>query len=266
MSPRMGARLQGKRALVTGASSGIGEAIARALAAQGADLILVARREDRLVALAEQLQAAHGVEVWPLVSDLARRGGAEAVVRAVHESGLPVDFLVNNAGVGLAGRDLDLPNEDVERMLDLNVRALVLLTRAFATDMAARGYGRILQVASTAAAQPTPGYAAYAASKAFVVHYSEALNHELSGSGVRVTTLCPGVTETGFFEVAHARLGRYQRATLMQPEAVAAAGLTAMMRGQGSVTPGAINRVGSVITGLLPRALAAALVAALLKR
>ncbi|MBN2799854.1 MAG: SDR family oxidoreductase [Deltaproteobacteria bacterium] len=257
--------LAGRWALITGASAGLGAAFATLLAERGVNLVLVARREERLQALAARLRSERGVEVRVFAQDLAAPGGPEALYAAVTGAEIAVDLLINNAGFGLEAPDLSLAWEDLSRMLDLNVGAVMLLTRLFGADMVGRGFGRVLQVSSIAAAQPTPGYAAYAATKAFVLHYSEALNHELSGTGVRVTTLCPGVTDTEFFQVSGQALGRYQRAAMMPARDVAMTGLRAMTRGQASVTPGLLNKISSALVRLLPRPLAAALVSAILR-
>ncbi|GAA5440743.1 hypothetical protein Dcae01_02263 [Deinococcus caeni] len=185
-------------ALITGASSGIGESLARQLAAHGAHLILVARTEDRLHALAAELGARYRVQVHVLPADLNRPGAAAELHAAVQARGLNVDILVNNAGLGGYGEFSAQPPAEIDRMIAVNIGALTGLTRAFLPDMLARGRGRVLNVASTAAFQPGPLMAVYYATKAYVLSFSEAVAEEVAGSGVFVTALCPGPVQTGF--------------------------------------------------------------------
>jgi hypothetical protein len=185
-------------ALVTGASSGIGEQFARALADRGWDLLLVARSEAKLRALAEELRRAHGCEVQVLAADLARPGGVELAVNGFDKWGRELDLLVNNAGVGTYGPFHALPLQRELEMIDLNVRALVALTGHFLPAMLSRGRGGIIQLASTTSFQPVPYMATYAATKGFVLYFGEAIAREVKGTGVRVLTVCPGHTPTGF--------------------------------------------------------------------
>ena len=190
-------------ALVTGASSGIGAELARIHAAKGGDLIVVARRRDRLDALASELRDAHGVAVEVVEADLSTSAGVETVASACE--GREVDVLVNNAGFGGRGEFLEHDRERELRMIDLNVRALVDLTHRFAAPMVARGRGRILQVGSTAGFLPGPMQATYFATKAFVNSHAQALAEELRGTGVTVTVLAPGAVDTEFMDVADMR-------------------------------------------------------------
>lgn len=185
-------------ALITGASAGIGAEFARYHAFRNGDLILVARRLDKLDALKAELEAAHGVTIHTIAQDLGAQGGADALVAAVKTLGLSVDILINNAGFGGHGRhvDRDLANE--QDMIDLNVKALVTLSHAFGGKMAANGGGKILQVGSTAGMMPGPLQAIYFATKAFVQSYSQALDQELRDHGVTCTVLAPGYVETEF--------------------------------------------------------------------
>jgi len=189
-------------ALVTGASAGIGEAFARALAARGMDLVVVARRRDRLVALANELATAHRVRVEPIAHDLGRPDVHRSLPAAVAEVGLDVGLLVNNAGFGSYGRFVDSDIDDQARMVDLNCRVPVVLSRAFLPGMLARGAGAIVLVASIAGYQPTPLLATYGASKAFDLMFGEALWAELRGEGIAVLALSPGSTPTEFQHVA----------------------------------------------------------------
>ena len=225
-----------KLALITGASSGIGESFARQLAALGKDLIVVARREDKLVALAEDLSAAHGVQVHVIAADLAWPGAAAALFEQTERLGLAVDLLVNNAGFAQVGAFADLPFDAQAAMVRLNVGAVVELTRLYLPAMRRRRRGGIINVASNAAFQPVPYMSLYAATKAFVLHFSEGLNEEVKGDGVRVLALCPGATATGFWSVAGVLEDRTGMMT--SPDKVAAAALRALERGRAFVVPG----------------------------
>jgi short-subunit dehydrogenase len=196
---RFGTR-RGDSAMVTGASSGIGETFARTLAARGVDVLLTAHPAEaqRLQELADELGSRHAVRCAALPVDLAERAGPEQLRARADALGFEPDLLVNNAGLGYAGHFYELPLEDELRMLHLNVEALVALTRLYAPAMVARGSGAIVNVASTAAFQPVPYFSVYAASKAFVVRLSEALWAELHGAGVRVVTVCCGPVDTKF--------------------------------------------------------------------
>jgi short-subunit dehydrogenase len=184
--------------LVTGASSGLGTHFAELLARDGHDVIVVARSEERLSALKQKLEAAHGVAVHVLPADLADPAAPQRLFDQVTAKGLRVDVLVNNAGFGSTGPFLDLPLATEAEMVEVNCTALLKLTHLFAGPMKARGFGRILNIASTAGFQPGPFMATYYATKAFVVSFSEALADELEGTGVTVTCSCPGATGTGF--------------------------------------------------------------------
>ncbi len=251
--------LVGARALVTGASSGIGAEIARALAEKGVHLVLAARRQQRLDDLAEELGNAHGVMVDRIRVDLAAEGGAAALIAAVEELGVEIDVLVNNAGVGIHGPGLDHGWEAEQDMLRLNVFAVAQLTKHFGRAMRVRARGHILQVASTAAFQPCPTYAAYGASKAFVLHHAEALGEELRDSGVVVTVLCPGSTNTEFFQVSGNERGALQESTSLDPDEVARVAVDAMLRGRRSVVTGLSNRLSVLGLRLIPRRLQATL-------
>lgn len=245
-------------ALVTGASSGLGVAFARELASQGARLILVARRESPMQALAEELREAHGTEVHVRAQDLARPDAAESLHHWTEENGLTVDILVNNAGFGQHGPFQDIPWEREAAMLQLDIVTLVQLTRLYADDMRRRGQGRILQVASLAAYLPTPTYASYAAAKAFVLNHGEAVNRELKGTGVACTVVSPGVTATEFLETAgQHQPSFYQRMVMMQAPAVARVGIRAMRKGRSSVVPGVLNKLTAWSARLMPRTLQA---------
>ncbi len=189
-------------ALITGASSGLGEEFARQLARENYDLVLAARREDRLRAVAEQAKGLGSPRAEVISSDLGKPGAAQALYRQIGERGLEIDYLVNNAGFGTHGQFQHLPLEREIEEIDLNVSALVALTRLFLAAMVERKRGTVVNVASTAAFQPVPYMATYGATKAFVLSFSEALSVELRGTGVTVTALCPGPTRTEFQDVA----------------------------------------------------------------
>jgi short-subunit dehydrogenase len=244
-------------ALITGASGGIGLHMARELAARGFDLALVARKEGQLQAAAAELARTHGVTCRVLSTDLSRPDAPARVHDWAAAESLTVDALVNNAGFGLQGRFVETdPGRELE-MLQLNVVTLTFLAKAFARDMVARRSGRILNVASTAAFVPGPFMAAYYASKAYVLSLSIALTEELAGSGVTVTALCPGPTQTSFSSTAGAEGSRLFRSGVMDPAAVARAGVEGMLAGRGMVVPGLRNRLLASTSGLIPRAVTA---------
>jgi hypothetical protein len=241
-------------ALVTGASGGIGREFAAVLAADGHDLVLVARGEDALRRLADDLSGRYGSAVTVVVTDLSDRASTAEVRDALDERGIEVDVLVNNAGFATYGEfvDLDLDRETDE--LEVNVVALTRLTKLFLPGMVDRGAGGVINVASTAAFQPGPGMAVYYASKAYVLSLSEALAEECRGTGVTVTALCPGPTETGFQSRAEMEESRLLDAGLADARAVAEAGYRGFRAGRAVVVPGAANRLGTLLPRVLPRA------------
>lgn len=254
--------LRGRWALVTGASSGLGADFARELAGRGCHVVLVARREEPMKALAASLESAHGVETRVVALDLAPPGAPPALAERLRGEGIAVDVLVNNAGFGVFGPFLEIPWERERQMLELDVVALVHLTKVFAREMAARGRGWILQVASIGAFQPTPTYATYSAAKSFVLSFGEAIAHELRPQGVRVCTVCPGVTATEFLAVAGQKITLYQRLMMMQSPAVVRSAVRALLRGKTSVTPGIGNAVSAFSMRFTPRRLQAAIASA----
>jgi short-subunit dehydrogenase len=246
------AEFSGKTALVTGASSGIGAELARELARRGANVLLVARRADRLAALAAELTAL-GVTAQALPCDLADPAAREALA-AAHPG---VDILVNNAGLGVFGMFEAADWGKLDNMLEVNIVALTHLTHLFGKTMAARGYGRVLMVASTAAFQPVPLYAAYAATKAYVLSLAAALNVEFGKQGVKFTTLCPGTTESEFFEVAAQKKSMFVQKAMMTSAAVAKIGVDGLAAGKGTVVAGLANALMAFSTRLAPRSTAA---------
>lgn len=239
-------------ALVTGASAGIGRELARVLAREGHDLVLVARREPQLSDLARELKEAHGADCRVVAADLAEDGAAAHVLGALGPS--PIDVLVNNAGFGGHGAFAERSRDDDLTMVAVNVTALTDLTKLVLPGMVARGRGRVLNVASTAAFQPGPFMAVYYASKAYVLSLSQALAEELSGTGVTVTCLCPGVTDTEFQQVAGVEDIPLNKGPLsMSARSVAEAAYRGMMRGRLLVIPGVHNKLGAHATRFAPR-------------
>lgn len=244
-------------ALITGASSGIGEALAEALADRGQPLILVARRVERLTALAERLRR-RGVAVETVPADLTAAGACEALARRTAEAGWTVSLLVNNAGVGSGGDFAALPIAREIEIVDLNVRAVVELTHHYLPRLRAQGGGAIIHISSAAAFQPMPFMASYAASKAFELSFSLALWRENRRHGVHVLAVCPGTTATGFFEAAGLR--RRQRGVATAAE-VAAIALRALDRRAPLVICGAPNRLLVAAGRIVPRRLLLAVAA-----
>jgi short-subunit dehydrogenase len=242
-------------ALVTGASSGIGADLARQLAEKGYPLLLVARRKERLEALAAELTRKHQVDVVVLAVDLAEPTAAERLLAEVTQRGLRLEVLVNNAGYGMQGKFLTMAMPDVERMVQLNVTTLTHLTQLAARAMVEAGHGYILNVASAAAFLPSPFVSAYAATKAYVFSFSEALRFELRGTGVSLTTLYPGITTTEFNEVAHAKTPAVMNLSVLSADTVARAGLRAMFARPRAIVPGLINKLNAFFCTVLPRGL-----------
>jgi short-subunit dehydrogenase len=240
-------------ALVTGASSGIGAAFARALAARGYDLVLVARRLDRLEALATELEAAHGRRAIALSQDLSAPDSADALAQAVADLNLTVDLLVNNAGIGWYEAFAAMDRAQVMATVNLNVATLTALTHAFLPGMVARGQGAVIQVASAAAFQPIPFGAVYAASKAYVLSFSEAIAEEVAPQGVRVVCLCPGTTESEIHSYSGVKPGLLELAPPMPAEAVVQEALRALAWRQRVVVPGLQNALGAFAARVLPR-------------
>lgn len=231
-------------ALVTGASAGIGQELARRLAVGGHDLALVARRADELRALAAELTTAHGGSAHVFPADLADPAAPKRLFDEVTGAGLAVDVLVNNAGFGLLGPFADADLGRTMAMVQVNVAALTHLTGLFLPGMRQRGRGRIMNVASTAAFQPGPLMAVYYATKAYVLSFSEALHEELAGTGVTVTCLCPGPTKTEFADVSGmGATALFRGPNVMDVGRVADEGCLGMMKGKRLVVPGMMNRL-----------------------
>jgi len=254
---------QGKWAVVTGASAGIGMALARQLAVAGARLVLTARRKDRLDELAARLHAEHGVSVEVCVADLAEPTAPQAVFAFTHGKGIAVDVLVNNAGFGAYGGFEEIPIRRQLEMVQLNVSAVVELTHLYLPAMLERRRGHILILASTAGFQAVPYISTYAASKSFDLFFAEALAEEVRGRGVFVTALCPGATSTEFQQVA--AQPDYAFRSPESPDAVARVGLDALAHGKPVVISGARNRLMQQSQRLAPRRLVTSMAARLFR-
>ena len=235
--------------LVTGASAGLGAEFARQCARRGEPLALAARRRDRMEALAAEL----GGDIHIFEADLAKAGAAASLIAELAAEGLSVGTLINNAGFGLGGKFADRPLDRLSEMIDLNIRSLTELCHLVLPAMRERGEGAILNVASTAAFQPGPNMAVYYATKAYVLSFTEALHHELKGSGIRVSALCPGPTHSEFSDVADSHSPTLER--MKMPAApVVAAGLAGLDRNTAVVVPGFRNKVGAQASRVLTRA------------
>jgi short-subunit dehydrogenase len=244
------------RALVTGASSGIGEAFARRLAADGVELVLVARRAELLHKLADELALAHGVGVEVLPADLTVPGERAGVETRLVDDDRPVELLVNNAGGGSrAGAIVHQSLDDLEAEITLNATQALRLSAAAAAAMARRGGGHILNVSSGVCFYPVPGGAVYAAAKAFVTSVSEALHVEVAGSGVVVTAVCPGYTRTEGPERTGMDLTKVPKVAWMEPDEVVDAALRGLRRKRAVVSPGAVNTMAAGLGRHLPRRL-----------
>lgn len=252
--------------LVTGASAGLGEGFARALAAEKRNLLLVARREERLAELAVQLAERHGVAVETMAVDLAEPGAAERVIAEAAARGLTIDQLINNAGFGARGAFVEIDRTEQRRMIGLNCTALMELCHLALPGMIERRRGAILNMASTAAFQPGPWMAVYYATKAFVLSLSEALHEEARGSGVTVAALCPGPTRTEFAELAGMNDSALFKTFATAPDAVVRDGLAAMRANTAVKVSGAMNLMMAESIRLTPRVLARRLAGGLQKR
>lgn len=257
--------MRGKTTLITGASRGIGLELSRVFAANGHDLVLVARSKRQLDALADELRDAHGVAVTVLQCDLAKATAARTLRAAVRKRGVQVDVLVNNAGMMFNGEFVDTPWSDHKKLLQLNIVTTTMLTHMFLDDMLSRGYGRIMNVASMAALQPLPRLASYASSKAFMLHLTEALSEELVGTGVKVTALCPGFTDTEILSEAP-DVTRLPSFWIGSAKEVARDGYRACMAGTPLYISGATNQWAAQLIRYQPRWMVRAISGAMARR
>jgi uncharacterized protein len=240
-------------ALITGASAGIGVELARVFAGHGHELVLVARREDRLTALADEIAAAGWARPTVLALDLERHDAVAVLAAQLSAQNLEPAYVINNAGFGLSGPAAKLSRDEELAMIDLNVRALTELSLAFVDGLERHG-GGILNVASVAAFMPGPGMAVYYASKAYVLSFSEALHHELASRGIRVTALCPGPVQTEFQARSGMKLPSAAKMIELPASRVAQLGYDGLMRGRRVVIAGAGNRLAVFITRFIPNA------------
>jgi uncharacterized protein len=243
-------------ALITGASSGIGEALAECFAKAGYNLVLVARSADKLKALGKQLASEHGIKTWVAPADLSLPDAAQKLAAAMKRAKRPIDVLVNNAGILNHGAFVDMPAQYHHAMIDLNITGLTTMIAHFAPSMVARGQGRILNVASIAAFQPIPSLATYAATKAYVLSLTESLSEEFKGTGVSITALCPGITATNMFSGAKAesaQLTNLPKFLIGDAKLVAQEGFDACMRGDAIKVPGVINQATIIASRATPK-------------
>lgn len=251
-------------ALITGASGGIGECFARAVAARGKSLVLVARSGDKLQVLAEELNKQHNVRTECIALDLAAPGAAGRLADELVRRQIEIDLLVNNAGFGVQGKFWEASLERQSAIIDLNIKALLEITHLLLPPMVRKGAGGVINVSSTASFQPLPYTAVYAASKAFVTSFSMGLTEELRPLGIRVVTLCPGTTRTNFFQAGGYKALNF-RISFQSPEAVAAAGLRKLDRGGGLVLSRPMDNVMIFAERLMPRSWLARLTAGLFR-
>jgi short-subunit dehydrogenase len=252
-------------ALITGASSGLGEEFSRQLAREKYDLVLTARREDRLKSAADEARRLGSTRVEVIAADLCRSGAAQGLHEEIGRRGIEIDYLVNNAGFGTHGLFHQLPLDRELEQVELNVSSLVALTRLVLPAMIGRGRGTVLNVASTAAFQPVPYMATYAATKAFVLNFSEALAHELRATGVTVTALCPGPTRTGFQAVAGVNEAAFPSFAFMDATTVVAQAIASARRGKPVRINGILNQLMAQSTRIAPRALVARIAGAMFR-
>lgn len=244
-------------ALITGASVGIGHELARVFAENGYDLVLVARNREQLEKVAAECQTLGKIKARVLPKDLSLPDSSREIFDELMRDGVAVDVLVNNAGFGTHGRFAEIELDADARLLQVNIVALTALTKLFLREMVARGNGRILNVASTAAFQPGPLMATYYASKAYVLHFSEAIAQEVGGQGVTVTALCPGPVNTEFQQRAGIQGSRpFKGKGIMDARTVARAGFRGLMAGKRIVIPGFTNKFTAAAARFSPRRLA----------
>jgi hypothetical protein len=243
-------------ALITGASSGIGRELARCFADGGADLVLVARREEALRTVADELESEHGITARVMPSDLAKPDAPQALFDQCAAEGITVDVVVNNAGFGARGPVAELDTQRQVDMVQVNVTALTHLTRLFLPSMLDRGHGGVLNVASTAAFQPGPNMSVYYATKAYVLSFTEGLAEEVRGTGVHVTCLAPGATDTEFVDRADMEDTTLFKLGAMTPDDVARAGYEGFRSNTTLVVPGALNKLTAASVRFIPRTVA----------
>ena len=243
-------------ALITGASLGIGLELAKTFAAAKNNLVLVARSEDKLKVISEELQKTFDIQVKIIAADLSNMEEVQKVYDICKAENISIEYLVNNAGIGVFDLFIDADWNKTEQMIDLNIKSLTKMCRLFIPDMVARKSGKILNVASTAAFQPGPTMAVYYASKSYVLLFSEAIYNELQGTGVSVTCLCPGATDSNFFKAAAMEESKLVKGKkLPTPKEVAEFGYKAMMKNKMTVIHGLMNTIMATSIRFAPRKL-----------
>lgn len=242
-----------KTALITGSSNGIGYELAKVHAEKGGNLVLVSRSKNKLDELKKELEEKHNIKVYTIGKDLSVQGSAKEVYDELEQQKIQVNYLINNAGVGCIGLFAVSEWERQEKMINLNIISLTHLTRLYLTDMIKQGSGKIMNVASTASFQPGPTMAVYFATKAYVLSFSEALYNEVRDSGITVTALCPGSTESGFHVAAISDNRQLKSRKLPSSRHIAEYGYRAMMEGKSVAIPGLKNQILTTSIRFLPR-------------
>lgn len=250
-------QLAGKTALITGASSGIGETIARQLASLNCPLILVARRTERLEKIKQELQQNHNIRIDIISCDLAKPGAAQYLYDQCQQQGLQVDILINNAGFAKHGLMLDIPLATHQEMMQLMVITLTELSYLFGQDMKQRQHGYILLVSSLLGFLPGPQFATYSAIKAYALNLADSLVREFKPQGIHITALCPGGTTTEFMDVSGQKIDGLRSLAMMSSDNVARSGLNALAKGKGNVVPGLLYKFSVLALRLVPRNLQA---------
>jgi short-subunit dehydrogenase len=247
--------------LITGASSGIGYEFAKRFAKEQYNIVAVARSENKLQALKEELEAQYGIQVWIYKKDLSNQDEVSALYKEIKKENITIDILINNAGFGLFGEFTETNLDEELNMIDLNIKTLTHLTKLVVVDMVKRNKGKILNVASTAAFQPGPLMAVYYATKAYVLSFTEALENELKGTNVTVSALCPGPTATGF--AGRANLGQsklFKSVGVMNVHQVVEVGYDGLLKGKTIIIPGLKNRLLTIGIRFLPRKMVTSIV------
>lgn len=255
-----------KTALITGASSGIGYELAKIFAKNKNNLVLVARNENKLNELANELMNKHNVKIMVIPMDLSKQNAAQKIYNQVKQENIEVEYLINNAGFGYFGMFYETDWNKEEQMLNLNIKTLTEFTKLFVKDMITRKSGRILNLGSTASFQPCPTMAAYGATKSYVLSFSGAIANELKGTGVTVSVLCPGNTKSRFQEVAEMDNSNVLKGKFATSEEVAEYGYKIMMKGKRIAIHGFKNRLLANCAKFIPRNLAAAIVRKILSK
>lgn len=244
-----------KTVLITGVSGGIGKELADRFAKDGHNIVLVARSEGKILELAQEYQNKYGIQATVIAKDVAATGVPMEIFNELKEKEIVVDYLVNNAGFGLFGTFMETDMEQEINMIDVNIKALTVMTKLFLPGMIKRGHGGVLNVASLVGFFPGPMMSVYYATKAYVLSFTEALENEISGTGVTVTALCPGLTSTGFVDRSGMGASKMVKGVIMEASQVAEEGYRGFLRGQTLIMPGARNRLIAFMPRLLPRKL-----------